>query len=382
MDKADKSKKQKSSIEPSKDKDTEITSTYFAPEIFSNVFLWLPIASLHIASLVCKDWFGMISNPDFIRAYYLNQGFFLLLQEPSLRFYETYHVTMRGGYLSKIESTRLQFTKKFVSSCNEFALIKPKVEKPYLSVLNLATQKTLWLPHSPLSVSDEYLNYYGIGLNPTTKMYKVVCFGRTIGNNIIRCEVLNQGSTTWRPIDETLDGSIIPGYSISINGFLHWHGDVFTGYSTKIISMDLNNEKFLVTPVPNMYSPQRPCAFDLLEIGGCLSLIEYEVSCQIQLEIWKLKNISDGTWERIFSVSLATIRCYPVVSSDDLYYIGSLYNGKFLLSKHHKKWVSKLEYYVVDIEKQEIKRVPIDIRMLSAWNAHSINMSMCLPFSF
>ncbi|XP_043694277.1 F-box protein At3g07870-like [Telopea speciosissima] len=376
------------------------TAPYLAREIIIKILLWLPLASFYNASLVCKEWHSIIWDPNFLRAYYLDDlGFTLLLQEPTLRLYETYLDDL-GSLFSKIASApvqetrlrqyktylvtmtaRVRITGRIVSSCNQLALIKPKVEKPNLFVINFATQEILELPQRPLSLIDEeYLNYYALGFNPTTKEYKVVCFGRTYENNDIKCGVLTQGSTTWRPINETLDGFIVPGKSVSINGFLHWHGDVFTRYSTKIISMDLDTEKILETPVPIIYIPQHPCAFDLLEIDGRLSLIEYEVSCQIQFKIWSLEDISENTWERIFNVSLESIRCEPVQSLDDLYHIGSLYNGKFLLFKQQKKWVNKLDYFVVDVVKQEMKPVAIDIRMLSGWNACSLDMSSGSPF--
>ncbi|KAJ4950244.1 hypothetical protein NE237_027076 [Protea cynaroides] len=362
MAKTDKSKKQKKASEPKQ------TAPYFAPQIVFNILLWLPIASLLNASLVCKEWYRIICDPNFLKAYHLDLGSALLLQEPKLSYYETYLVTMKRGLLSKIASARLCFTEKIVGSCNEYTLLKPQVENSGLFVANHATQKIHKLPGCPLSLG-EYPNYYGIGFNPNTKEYKVVCFGKTNGSDYMNCAVLTQGSRTWTPINQSLDGNIIPGRSISIKGFLHWHGkNISTGYFEKIISMDLNNEEFFGTIGPNICLQYGPCAYDLLEIEGCLSLIEYEVSCQIQFEIFSLKDISDGKWEKLFSIYMETKEYSPILSLDDLdlYYIGSLYNGKYLLFKQRKRWMKKMDYFVVDLEHREMKPVEIGIKMLSS----------------
>ncbi|KAJ4953087.1 hypothetical protein NE237_029919 [Protea cynaroides] len=315
MAKTDETKKQKKASEPTK------TAPYFAPQIVFNILLWLPIASLLNASLVCKE------------SYHLDLGSALLLQEPKLSYNETYLVTMKRGLLSKIASARLCFTEKIVGSCNEYTLLQPQVEYSGLFVANLATQKILSFLTVPCPL--------------------VVCFGKTTGSDYMNCEVLTQGSRTWTPINQSLDENIIPGHSISIHGFFGTIG-------------------------PNICLRYGPCAYDLLEIEGCLSLIEYEVTCQIQFEIFSLKDISEGKWEKLFSIYMETNEYNPILSLDDLdlYYVGSLYNGKYLLFKQRKRWMKKMDSYVVDLEHREMKPVEIGIKMLSsACSARSIDVS-------
>ncbi|XP_074265310.1 F-box/kelch-repeat protein At3g23880-like [Silene latifolia] len=181
-------------------------SKYLPPEVWTQILSSLPAKTLLQFRCVCKSWYSIIDNPDFIHLHFqhckINSGNNKLLlalesfgegNKDKRRLFtiheaETWEGNQEGWVLTvreaeTLENTSVIFRKPdsysyhIKSSCNGLLLVGrygPRFHDE-LKLWNPCIRKSLLLPTCPLSL-PRATRYYLLGFAPHSKDYKVVAF--------------------------------------------------------------------------------------------------------------------------------------------------------------------------------------------------------------
>nr|GEZ66127.1 hypothetical protein [Tanacetum cinerariifolium]GEZ66140.1 hypothetical protein [Tanacetum cinerariifolium] len=127
----------------------------------------------------------------------------------------------------------------------------------------------------------------GIGLDDSTKTYKIVCIMRKRkvdeATNEFCTLVLVFGTSSWREIPNPPCYGSMTNEGVFVHGCLHW----YTHCSQKIVCFDVKKETFKLIDSPK-YLENYCVANQLVDLHGELGLV-YHVD-NVSMEMWLLKN--------------------------------------------------------------------------------------------
>ncbi|KAF5204042.1 F-box protein [Thalictrum thalictroides] len=152
---------------------------------------------------------------------------------------------------------------------------------------------------------------HGFGFDTINGEFKVVVILLWVSDHALqsKAQVYTLGSNSWRTVSNAPKMLFLQGCSAFVNGSLHWltRDDQVEDGSMIIVSFNLSSEEFGVIPCPKfncitiMRSFTSESSTQLVELGGCLSVVEASFGNHIEIWIMKEYNVKES-WTR-FSVS-------------------------------------------------------------------------------
>ncbi|XP_056169328.1 putative F-box protein At5g62660 [Syzygium oleosum] len=172
-------------------------------------------------------------------------------------------------------------------------------------LFNPLTREAVLLP-SDLLHERAYLDSIGIGVDRLTSLYKILRVSYSLGKDlsvhpIIRAEVLDQGSWSWR--DTVSAPPDLPvGAPVYAAGSIHWSVAGGGGHIVGTLSFDLAKEEFGPTPFPELRGTR---LVRLVDHRGALGLID--PSLQESVDMWVMEE--SGLWVRKHRIPLTLLGC-------------------------------------------------------------------------
>ncbi|XP_010260851.1 PREDICTED: putative F-box protein At3g52320 isoform X1 [Nelumbo nucifera] len=312
-------------------------------EIIFGILANIPAHNLYEFRPVCKLWFKLITDPNFIRQHLSRSEPGLLVQCHVPRF-RTIFLEMKGERL-RVRYLNLEppFKTRIHASCNGLILLELEGanETGGLFVANPVTKQCIKLP--PRS-STSYSYSYEFAFHPATKEYKVLTLTEQ-GDNCI-CEILSLGSDTWRPVFVPQEFRVYNSIYVATKRFLnnvagfHEDEEAFDEDEEYMYSMDMVHETFHMTRLPvSAYGRED----GLFELGDVLALTT-RIERTSRYDIWVLKDFHKGDWVKQYSVVLEGVQFAYKHDYNALKPVGSLRKGKVIIFQEH------IYFYAADVE--------------------------------
>lgn len=286
--------------------EAKITVTGPSRDILFCILSRLPLKAVVRCRCVSKFWNDVIKSPEFRHLHSTQSPTdpdpkLLFLSRRMLRenvisispiSLASYQLHISDNSISNLVSS---LAWNLVGACNGFLCFSSSDHECVL-ICNPITKEFVTLPnstrHSPLSL----VTTYGFGFDSASEKYKVVRVSYLKeaneddnANQKVSAEVCTVGVTggSWRPVPDFLQ----PPYGLPVyaSGFLHWTVLPFFFGPAKIISFDLGKEESVIT-----HHPDFGLKFSIVELGGCLSVVDLRKPTLI--EIWVLKDQSGNDW--------------------------------------------------------------------------------------
>ncbi|XP_076948076.1 F-box/kelch-repeat protein At3g23880-like [Bidens hawaiensis] len=324
----------------------------FPTEIIVEFLLRLPVKSVLRCKSVCKSWYSLISDPQFVKSHlamsttnnYYRQHRLVFSTERNIINVDNSSIfsTNQG---TRIESCNLDdvmhdncvnnaleldypfkhLSKRvsIVGSCN--GLICIDVDKDVLYIWNPSTRKSYRLP--PTGTYRTHPGFYvlhGFGYIASTDDYKVVELSNCFWNQrktFVKIYSLKGGN--WK-------NAFLHGFQFHVdygklcNGALHWAASRSSSYPWTIVSFDLGNETCGEVLQPVYDAGRKDLRLGSLKEWLCV-LCSYR---GISADVWVMKDYGvKDSWTKLvfipyFSHPLMDQRLMPLCISN---------NGKLLL---------------------------------------------------
>ncbi|KAJ0034272.1 hypothetical protein Pint_25492 [Pistacia integerrima] len=206
-------------------------------DIIADILSRVPIKHLMQFKCVCKDWYALVSDPQYAKMQ-LKQAradnttnmhkLFLTTWPLQSIDYEAF-----GDGVSRNLSrqfaypTRSIYDAEILGSCN--GLVCLEFDYDNLFLLNPTTRDSRELPKPDSTSTDEDSVFYGLGYNVSVDDYKVVKGVISAASNgpnsrDAKVEVLKLKTNTWGRIQYPHSSINIDGPGILLNDTVHWLG--------------------------------------------------------------------------------------------------------------------------------------------------------------
>ncbi|XP_020258911.1 putative F-box protein At3g16210, partial [Asparagus officinalis] len=260
---------------------------------------------------VCKQWLSLSFDPYFvekhqqanIRLLFFSQVF----TAPKIRLYEL-------GDCPRVEDCSFDFkpqfrndhsTYKLSNSVDGLVCVTQLRDGRHLYLLNPFSKEVVRLPPPPSGRRGRKSNRVGLGVDPTTGIYKLVRLFRKEDRywDPWGCEVLSVGPhQEWQNLGDTpCILSWLDQVAVFVNGFLHWWAP-----ERQVMAFDLTTHKFQLIPTPEPMKGHHRVF--LVESGGNLCFVEYP-SCHRRFStIWRLEDRVTHNWTKRHNIDLSNLR--------------------------------------------------------------------------
>ncbi|XP_076891864.1 F-box/kelch-repeat protein At3g23880-like [Bidens hawaiensis] len=225
-------------------------------EIIVQILLKLPVESLLRCKSVCKSWYSLISDPQFVKSHLalsagnLNCHQLMFTTGPKImkrcNLYDVFYnlsINVSDIYYPPKHIRRVNV--RFVGSCNGLVCINDGGFG--LSIWNPSTRKFNILPNCEHQFRGRFWIFiYGFGYDASTDNYKVVKLSCNIKDTtncetFVRIYSLKDG--TWKEVFGFPKRFRCYGFGKFSNGALHWSARNKSQLST-ILSLDLATETY------------------------------------------------------------------------------------------------------------------------------------------
>ncbi|KAF2295990.1 hypothetical protein GH714_035571 [Hevea brasiliensis] len=282
-------------------------------DLIIEILTKLPVKSLLKFKSVCKSWYSIITDPQFVKLHSKSPRLFLHCL--AIRFdgaaVEEYHsvdyeaVVDKCVYYQAMVKFQFPLKEAWVSicgSCNGLIFMMSVMNE--LFVWNPSTGDLKELPQSDLCFLINQGSYcHGFGYDKSIDDYKVVVYGFSMGLSPPKShvQVLTLKTNTWGIIqDVEFYRNVDPYYGVFANGALHWIANPSSSSETMdLIAFDLAEEKFQVLPQPEPALPFRKRALSV--VNGWLCLCKGELDSGIDVWIMKEYGVKES-WIKLITV--------------------------------------------------------------------------------
>lgn len=329
-------------ISPNLEDDTR-TGRTLPLDIIMEVLVRLPVKSLVRFSSVSKEWFSLISSPQFVKAHLKIQSKNDMLVFGSKTFpIDLYSCSLdnaikdrvSGGFIypiadetSLVNSVRLDCPYHgaadeiwLLGSCNGLVCI---LLIPSTMILwNPAMRRSKVLPNSGTNVFDHYSKTYGFGYDELHDDYKVVEIFKVMLNMDTyqtKLQVYSLRSNSWKTLSNwPHDGDIFGGSGKFFNGAIHWSvQDPNRPSKYTIDSLDLSSDTFKKLDAPS-FEDDDDVRIKLDILQGCLAL-----SCErdTYMDIWLMYEYGvQASWTKVVRVLFfVSLREHQFVGSTPIF---------------------------------------------------------------
>ncbi|XP_010277836.1 PREDICTED: F-box protein At3g07870-like [Nelumbo nucifera] len=323
-------------------KNSKVDLENIPEEIISSILVNIPAHKLYELRSVCKQWFKLISEPNFIDQHLSRSEPGLLVQYHHWR-YMTVFLEMKGErFRVRDLNLKLRFGSRIHASCNGLILLEGVNQAGGLFVANPVTKQCMKLPPR----SGSYSLFYGFAHHPGTRVYKVLTLNRQ-GDSCI-CDILTLGSDSWRHVLVPQEFRRSNSLYLATKGFLHNITDSYNGEDKEYMhSMDMVHETFHRTRLPVSACGKQDRLF---ELGGFLAFTT-RIETTSRFDIWVLKDFHKGNWVKQHSVVLEGVRFANKRSLSMVKPVGSLKNGKVII------FTDYVSFYATDVELKWVRRI-------------------------
>ncbi|XP_051211951.1 F-box protein At3g07870-like [Lolium perenne] len=316
---------------------------YLSVDVLADILQRLPSISRRRARLVCRHWRDVVNKRttemqsrakpliwDDGDAYVIGD----LSSTGSCR--ELWKRRVRSGVYRWWDGTGTR-PSHLVGVCNGLLCVCVNEERAggSLTVSNPATGEALAVPPLPcaglfvVSHRREEIRWdaaYSFACHPMTGKYKVVHvpWSKERLFDLETVQVLTLGDTAWREVPAPAGGARcdIAAGIISIDGTTHW---VKVGNATRIVSFDLDTERFAPTTTPLPAQPdRRNISYHLTEVHGRLGFV-------MMPDVWVLDQ--RRRWSRRYRLEEAIPRPHFVFGK----YVLTTRSGKTEFFAHRPK---------------------------------------------
>ncbi|XP_076948101.1 F-box/kelch-repeat protein At3g23880-like [Bidens hawaiensis] len=316
------------------------------PEIIVQILLKLPVESLLRCKSVCKSWYSLISDPQFVKSHLampagnLNRHQLVFTTGPEIMkrcnlsdVFFNLSINVSDIYYSPKHIRRINV--RFVGSCNGLVCINDGGFG--LSISNPSTRKFNILPNCEHQFRGRFWIFiYGFGYDASTDNYKVVKLSCNLKDTtncetFVRIYSLKDGS--WKEFYGFPQGFRCYGFGKFSNGALHWSARNESQLST-ILSLDLATETFREILLPPYDASDRDVKLGSLGEWLC-GICIYP---GIRADLWVMKDYGvKESWAKLVSIPYfrgaypwMDLNSVPLCISND---------GKYLLEFGWKKFI-------------------------------------------
>ncbi|PIA31890.1 hypothetical protein AQUCO_04700031v1 [Aquilegia coerulea] len=366
-------------------KQSNLSLDNFPTDLITIILSHLLVKSLLVCRAVCKTWRQIIDNPNFHQLHLLtsttksgntsssSSSYILLLSSDEIYIateqqQEEEHEDNDDG--KRVILRRIHATTKLDllvcdkgKNCSIFLLHPPinglmfyshsmyyptKYQNDFcMYICNPAIREYVKLPNIvfPNGGKSNLMNGFGFDII-NNKFKVVVIFVCLNGRWEPKSQVYTLGSNSWRTLQSKIPKiKSFKAGSAFVNGSLHWLTRVESEdglRSTMILSFNLASEDFGVISTSGFNFLSRESylkaknTINLVELGGCLSLVDSSSSHHIN--IWILKDYSVKTSWTGFSISKFSLD--GIGRFEKVYVISFRKNGEIILLCDDSKLVS------------------------------------------
>ena len=275
-------------------------------DVISEILARLPAESLIQCERVCKSWFRMIHDPNFV--------------------HRSKQVFITSNFLLKMSHNFWINYFDIEDAYDGLIMLKKSIYNGNLCVYNHSTGQMSTIPHVPLTSSSSR-NFYSLVYDVSIQKYKIVCF--CLSKNMVKCYIYVMDSNddeapAWKELSFSfmLNFPIHPHHTQShqnfdgvvCNGALNWVEKYETNRMQYVSSLDISSEKLRerikLPSKPNMCNKER-LNCKLIAFNGFLCYAN--PSSKDRFDFWvlrdwvKLKPI----WIKQYTLSLSSMICNP-----------------------------------------------------------------------
>ncbi|KAI3695095.1 hypothetical protein L1987_78083 [Smallanthus sonchifolius] len=324
---------------------------YLPPELVIDIFLRLPVKTLIRCTSVCKSWYALIRNPNFVASHFnsncqiYHDNHYILFGDANLC-HVVCDITFKLLYSIQSPFTvspNRKSSLNFVGSCNGLLCLAPGLE------YNLGDDVYIWnpsvrthkkLPPSRFSDDRRKVSRVGFGFHELSNDYKVIrivyfpesCSFQSVDVAPL-VEVYSLRSDSWKIVSTEVTPIVTQSAVTYNDGVFYWMGfksirdDPLEYY---IMSYDLDDGKFREIEQPSVDFP-----FSLLAVkafsGSLFAVYSKFFGGQNDiLVLWRMDEFNRG-WMKAY-----TIQCNRGVWVT----LGFTRSGKFLFANLEKRLVS------------------------------------------
>ncbi|XP_074287368.1 uncharacterized protein LOC141612475 [Silene latifolia] len=300
---------------PYKRRKEERHTLYLPREIIFNILIHVPADVLHDAvRYVCRQWFEIIRDPDFIRVRRQISpaaGFLIQASLPSCGsrpIYQVYYIEADTDIL-KVKKVQTAPPVKILCCYNALVLLSDSADKEILHVVNLVTEVKFSLP--PLVGLRNFPESVGLAVDSSGN-YKVVhVSGKVTFSRQVHMRVFTIGvDKAWRFID--LEGihvnwtmkSLILDSPHCLGGFVYWLTK--SSWESDLgLALDVDTETIYQISKPNSLV-QGHHLMCVLGMGSGIGLI-YTSGMRFTWKFWKLTDVKSDQWTELASIKVGEL---------------------------------------------------------------------------
>ncbi|KAK9748718.1 hypothetical protein RND81_02G075500 [Saponaria officinalis] len=290
---------------------------YLPVEIIFNMLLYVPAKDLHeVARYVCKQWYDIVSDPDFITTHCRMSSTNSFLIQHSEQLHKASHIELHilMGTLVRHETpVEIPFRGAIVCCFNGLLVllsgsrtVDGKIGYDVFYVVNPVTKVIISLPH----LTDSQHVTEGISLAvDSSGHYKVVhVSGKTDYYEQVKMRVFTIGvDKAWRFIDlqgiPAVNARGMRFHSFCFGGFMYW----FTYYTSYDISpfgfaLDVDTEIIYPLSMPNdVIKTQYPIS---ISMGTGPGLVTEQDDIW---RAWKLTDVKSSEWTELTRINMRQV---------------------------------------------------------------------------
>ncbi|XP_055960063.1 F-box protein At3g07870-like [Mercurialis annua] len=306
-------------------------SNYLHEEVVVEILKRLPVKSLLKFRSVCKLWYSLITNPNFISLHLThNKIDSLVWKNSAARSYEyTFVLHIYNDSFSELKQ-KFVMNSYIVGLCNGLVC---------LSDNRLYNRLIIWNPALREFITTSLRHctnlFAGFGFDRQNNDYKVVNivydyyhYSKRYSSlpDIVQPDsvaIFELSSNVWRTITfKNLSCWVTNESCVYLNGVSHWLAQTYDGISTKrtILSFDLSNEAFKELMLPHALAEETNEVRILLKVyRQSLTVTHYErwrwiYRSYLQCSIWVMKDYgTPESWTKQFTIDLENHRGFKSV---------------------------------------------------------------------